>query len=174
MKNTNAHSLCTANQIAVWMCQLVQKSHQVFGGIGCPNVQAMSVTGYQTPLLSLCHQPIPATPTCMFRNPPNWSYQPVRGNLQPEFRLPLAQHSLYVYLPITQPVFYSLEKDPCHLWHKNSLQAEKRDANVCVQEKACEKPVNAKILIHLCNYIEANEKAAGILQVSPLNRFCPC
>lgn len=64
-KNTIAHSLHTAKQNAVWMYELVQKSHQVFRRIDCLYVQAVSVTGCQTPLLPLCCCPIPLHPPAL-------------------------------------------------------------------------------------------------------------
>lgn len=46
---------------------------------------------------------------------------------------------------------------------KQVYQLKETDANVYGQEKACEKPVNAKILIFLYNCLEANENAVGFL-----------
>lgn len=46
---------------------------------------------------------------------------------------------------------------------KQFIGWKERDANVCVQQRAREKPLKAEIFIHLCNCIEATENAAGFL-----------
>lgn len=114
------------------------------------------------PCLSLDIKPLanPCIP-----HPPAFPGIPQAGpadHLQLKFRLALAQHSLYVYLLMTQPVFIR-EKFLPPVAQKQFTGWKETDANVCGQEKACEKPINAKILMGLCNCLEANENALGFL-----------
>lgn len=54
--------------------------------------------------------------------------------LQPEFRLALAQHSLYVRLLMTQPAFIRENCLP-PMAQKNSLQVEKKQMLMCVGKR---------------------------------------
>lgn len=117
------------NRVLCGCITLMQKSYQVFRRIGCLCSWALSVAGSQNTSPASVPQHVPLSHPLTFPGIPQAGSA---SQLQPEFSLTLAQHSLYVYLLMTQPVFYSLGKSACHLWQKNNLEVGKREVEMCV------------------------------------------